>query len=107
MSAEQIRLDAFSLNCVTRRAWVHGRPVQLSEKELDLAACFLGSPGRILDRVELHAKVWHRPWVETSRTLDTHVSRLRRKLELDGQHGWRLCASYQRGYALRPCATTP
>jgi DNA-binding response OmpR family regulator len=35
-----------------------------------------------------------------TRTVDTHVSRLRRKLLLDGEHGWRLTAVYQHGYRL-------
>ena len=36
----------------------------------------------------------------STRTVDTHVSRLRKKLELGGEHGWRLTAVYQHGYRL-------
>jgi DNA-binding response OmpR family regulator len=32
--------------------------------------------------------------------VDTHVSRLRHLLELDGRHGWRLVSVYQHGYRL-------
>jgi DNA-binding response OmpR family regulator len=34
--------------------------------------------------------------------VDTHVSRLRKKLQLSGEHGWRLTAIYQHGYRLEP-----
>ena len=35
-----------------------------------------------------------------TRTVDTHISRLRKKLMLNGENGWRLNAVYQHGYRL-------
>ena len=45
-------------------------------------------------------KVWGRSRIVTTRTVDAHVSRIRKKLAIDESHGWRLISIYQHGYRL-------
>ena len=44
--------------------------------------------------------MWNLSAAVSTRTVDTHVSRLRKKLDLNGENGWRLAAIYQHGYRL-------
>jgi len=90
----------FRLNTETRSVTVHGRPVTLTRKEFELAAFLFRNAGRILSRDHILESVWgHRPGMNT-RTVDTHVSRLRSKLALGPGTGWRLSGIYHHGYRL-------
>lgn len=77
----------------------------LTMKEVELAVLFLRSPGRLFSRDHLEGAVWGREADVESRTLDTHVSRLRRKLEL-ARHGWRISSVYGFGYRFEPAAAS-
>ncbi|MCD2088135.1 helix-turn-helix domain-containing protein [Halomonas meridiana] len=59
--------------------------------------------GELLSRAHLLKLVWGIKGDVSTRT-DTHVSRLRRKLELDGRHGLRLRSVYQSGYRMEVCS---
>ncbi|QAA94931.1 response regulator transcription factor [Pollutimonas thiosulfatoxidans] len=79
---------------------LRGRPVELTPKEYELALLLFRNPGRLFSRDVLSSNVWQRDIPATSRTLDTHLSNLRRKLQLEPQNGLRLNASYALGYRL-------
>lgn len=66
-----------------REVTVHGKPVYLSRREFDLLACLLSPPGQVRTRDELIDRLWAGRDLSDSRTLDTHVRRLRMKLERD------------------------
>ena len=78
----------------------HGEPVPLTQKEYELAAYLLANVGQLLPRAQLLADVWGHAAVINTRTVDTHISRLRTKLGLFPENGWRLSAVYQHGYRL-------
>ncbi len=79
---------------------LHGAPVELAPKEYELALLFFRNPGRLFSRDVLSNNVWNREIPATSRTLDTHLSNIRRKLQLRPENGVRLTASYALGYRL-------
>jgi DNA-binding response OmpR family regulator len=64
-----------------RRAWVDGREVQLSKKEFSLLRVLAGDPHRVFSKRELLAEIWGQRMPTKTRTLDSHASRLRRKLD--------------------------
>jgi two-component system catabolic regulation response regulator CreB len=64
----------------TRRAQVHGRPLELTRVEFDLLACMLGAPGRVYTRAQLIDRVWGDGFAITDRTIDSHVKGLRKKV---------------------------
>lgn len=65
------------------RAWVGGREVKLSKKEFSLLRVLAGDPHRVFSKRELLDEVWGAQTPTKTRTLDSHASRLRRKLDPD------------------------
>lgn len=92
----------YVLDSVHKRVLLHGREIPLTQREYELAAYLFRRRGRVVSREALLADVWKMPADVPTRTIDTHMSRLRKKLELSGEHGWRLTAIYQHGYRLEP-----
>jgi two-component system, OmpR family, phosphate regulon response regulator PhoB len=86
----------------TRRQIVklRGTPVQLSGTQFRLAALFFSNVGRVLSRDHIFAMVWGREFREVTRTIDSHVSRLRLLLEIDEHNDYRLQPVYKSGYRL-------
>ena len=77
-----------------------GKPIELTEKEYQLAVMLFCNIGRLLSRNHMLEAIWGVGPELATRTVDTHISRLRRKLALLPEHGWRLKAVYQHGYRL-------
>ena len=99
-AAETIALAPYLLDLRRRRIAIDGREVELTQREFDLACFLFRRHDRIVSRDALLENVWNLSAAVSTRTVDTHVSRLRKKLELGGEHGWRLAAIYQHGYRL-------
>lgn len=85
---------------------VDGTSVVLKQKEFDLALFLFQNMGRLLSRKHLLEAVWGIEAEVSSRSLDTHVSRLRTKLGLHPEHGFRLAAIYSVGYRLESLSPT-
>jgi len=80
---------------------LNGKKVSLSDREFDLALFFFRNVGRAVSRAHILETIWDIDNAEvTTRTVDTHVSRLRKKLELGAANEWKLSAIYQHGYRL-------
>ena len=96
----ELDLPPYRLDPRRRRISLNGRDVELTQREFDLANFLFRRQGRIVGREALLANVWNLSNAVSTRTVDTHVSRLRKKLDLNGENGWRLAAVYQHGYRL-------
>lgn len=83
-----------------RTLHVDGEPVDLKHREYELALFLFQNLGRLLSREHLREAVWGRGPEEPSRSLDTHISRLRTKLSLRPSNGFLLSAVYGLGYRL-------
>ncbi|MFY3386033.1 response regulator transcription factor [Paracidovorax sp. MALMAid1276] len=81
---------------------VNGQAVELKNREYELALFMFRNPGRLLSRAHLREVVWGDNTDGPSRSLDTHVSRLRNKLELTPANGYTITAIYGMGYRLDP-----
>jgi DNA-binding response OmpR family regulator len=73
-------VDDLRVDPGTRRTTVAGEPVHLTPTEFDLLVCLAREPGQVLTRERLLAEVWD--WADASgtRTVDSHVKAVRRKL---------------------------
>jgi DNA-binding response OmpR family regulator len=76
--AGDVRIDP-----ARRRAWRDGEELELSPKEFDLLALLVREAGRVVTRERIMAEVWDENWFGSTKTLDMHVSWLRRKLGED------------------------
>ncbi|WP_346286032.1 response regulator transcription factor [Zoogloea sp.] len=95
-----IELPPYRFEVISKQAFVEGRRVELTDKEFELSVFFFRNPGRLLSREKLLEVVWGGRLRAASRTVDTHVSRIRRKLDIHPGRGFRLSASYGSGYRL-------
>ena len=81
-------------------ALVAGTALSLTRKEYDLLYMFLSNQGRIFSRDELLDRLWGYDYTGDTRTVDTHMRRLRAKLEKAGVQGASLATVWGRGYRL-------
>ncbi|CAG2149819.1 response regulator transcription factor [Cupriavidus numazuensis] len=95
-----LRLAGYVFDCAARQVTCHGHPICLTPKEFDLAVLLFRNEGRIVTRDHIIATVWGREISPLSRTIDTHVSRVRSKLGLHARNGLRLTPVYTHGYRL-------
>ena len=93
-----LRLGAFEIDIQRQRLLLDGEPVVLTQKEFDLSAYLFQNPGKLLSRDHLLNKIWGIHADVDTRTVDTHISRLRKKLGLNGSRGWKLVPVYGVGY---------
>ena len=98
--SERIAFGVFSFDLAQRKAEVNGAPVELQPREFDLALFLFTNAGRLLSRAHLMQSVMHASPDISSRTLDTHMSRLRAKLGIVPENGFRLASVYGVGYRL-------
>ena len=82
----------------TRSIEIDGVPVELKNREYDLALFLFQNMGRLLSRDHLKDIVWGQVADVMSRSLDTHISRLRTLLDLRPANGFIVSAVYGVGY---------
>jgi DNA-binding response OmpR family regulator len=79
---------------------LNGQPLRLTQKEFRLALLFFRHLDRPLSRAFILESVWPEHAEFSSRSMDTHVSRVRTKLGLQPERGFRLAPVYSYGYRL-------
>jgi len=79
----EIEAGGVKLNVKTRHAWNHGAPLDLTSLEFDLLEILVSAAGRTVSRDEITAALHQRKSTPYERSLDVHISHLRRKLERD------------------------
>jgi len=84
----------------TTTVTVDGQRISLTHKEFDLALLLFRNLGKPLSRSHIQESVWGHEEDIPSRTMDTHVSRVRSKLSLRPEVGFRLAPVYSYGYRL-------
>jgi DNA-binding response OmpR family regulator len=98
--AEQLQFGQYVFETRPGRLLMDGAVIDVTHKEFYLALLFFRNIGRPLSRAYIHEAVWIRETAVPSRTMDTHVSRVRNKLQLRPENGFRLVPVYSYGYRL-------
>jgi len=73
------------LNLQTRQAWNGETPIELTSIEFDILEFLVRAAGRIVSRDELTAALYQRRATPFERSIDVHISHLRKKLRLEGR----------------------
>lgn len=79
---------------------VDGEAIKLTNKEFELAVYLFRNAGSLVSRAFLMETIWDTKADLNTRTVDTHISRIRSKLGINPTIGWQLSSIYQRGYRL-------
>lgn len=80
---DKIMIDYLEINRTRRSVMVNGNLVELSYKEFELLYLLAKNRGIVFTRDNLLEKVWGYDYIGETRTVDVHISNLRKKIELD------------------------
>jgi DNA-binding response OmpR family regulator len=97
--AAPVRVGGLVVDLAARRCTVDGTEVHLRPREFDLLAELVRRAGSAVSRDELMTNVWDAHWYGSTKTLDMHVSALRRKIAAAG--GDPSCLTTLRGFGYR------
>lgn len=95
-----IEAGRFRIFPAQRRIERDGATVQLTAKEYELAGFLFANVGRLLSRDHLLKSIWGLNDNVATRTLDTHISKVRSKLGLTPDNGYRIASVQNFGYRL-------
>lgn len=98
-----LKVGGLVVNLEERTMMIDGERIQLTFKEFELLSTFLSHPGMVFTREQLFSQIWKTEYMGDSRTLDSHIRTLRRKLGDYGRMietvrnvGYRLEVSYDK-----------
>ncbi|MGH8808975.1 MAG: response regulator transcription factor [Noviherbaspirillum sp.] len=97
---ERAQFGPYTFDTHAASVTIGGMPIEVTQKEFELALLFFRNLGRPLSRAFLLEAIWTRDTDLPSRSIDTHVSRVRSKLGLRPENGFRLVPVYSYGYRL-------
>lgn len=98
--AETYQLEPYEIDTKLRTVSYNGNIVDMTQKEYELTLYLFKNLGRVISRGHLLEMVWGTSSQVHTRTIDTHVSRLRSKLNIDKEENWKLTSVYRHGYRL-------
>lgn len=101
-----ITAGEFTLDDKAHRLTRHDEPLSLTPKEYELVSYLFRNLEQVLSRADLLSHVWGCDAEINTRTVDTHISRIRKKLELNKENGWKLESIYHYGYRLEQIEST-
>jgi two-component system response regulator RegX3 len=84
VAGERIEMAGITLDEAAHVAEADGRLIDLTPREFELLACLMRHGGKVLSRDQLLREAWGWEYLVETKTVDTHVKRLRDKLEAAG-----------------------
>lgn len=94
-------LGSLQINMDRAEVRISGQEVSLTHRERELLWLLASSPGRVFSRDELIDRLWGFDYEGDLRTVDSHIKRLRAKLELYDHEDWTLSTVRGQGYKLK------
>ncbi len=82
---KELRFLNVRVDLEARQVWKEDRQIELTNKEFDLLTVLIQNKNVALYREWLYEKVWEEPFTGETRTLDSHIQRIRKKLGWDSQ----------------------
>jgi len=100
MEAGRLDIGNLGIDPVAREVQVDGKPVELTPREFDLLHFFARHPGKVFSRLDLLNHVWGYQHDGYEHTVNTHINRLRMKIEADPSQPRCILTVWGRGYKL-------
>jgi len=97
---DKVQVGYLTIDPTTRGAMVRGEAVELTAKEFDLLFHFAKHPGRVFSRAELLDRVWGYGHDGYEHTVNSHINRLRAKIENDPTHPELIVTVWGVGYKI-------
>jgi DNA-binding response OmpR family regulator len=104
-SQPEIHLGCLTINSATRNTTVRGKHVELTAREFDLLFHFARHPSRVFRRAELLDSVWGYGHDGYEHTVNSHINRLRAKIENDPAHPELIVTVWGVGYKMNATPT--
>lgn len=104
-TSDELQFGPYSINLKHNTVSRNGNSIKLTQKEFELVLFLFRNLGRIVSRNHMLESVWGHNQEINTRTADTHISRIRNKLGLVPENGWRISAIYHHGYRLEQVET--
>ena len=95
---EEFAFGSVRVHLRARQAFKRGQEVRLTRKEFDLLRYLVEHPGEVITRDRLLDEVWGYERFPTTRTVDTHILRLRQKFEDDPERPAHILTAHGQGY---------
>jgi DNA-binding response OmpR family regulator len=105
LESGSVELDGLLVDPLAREVWLDGRAIELTPREFDLLHFFARHPGKVYSRLDLLNQVWGYRHDGYEHTVNTHINRLRLKVEADPAKPRRILTVWGRGYKLAAPAT--
>lgn len=99
-ASQTVELGPIKLDIDQEQITVDGEPIKLTRKDFLVAQCLLTNFGKVLSREFLLKQVWGVDTDLDTRTVDVHVSRVRRSLKISPEMGYLIKTIYMHGYRL-------
>jgi DNA-binding response OmpR family regulator len=96
----EVIYGAYKMDRLEQSVTIHGQTVILTAKEFELAEMFFKNTDRTLSRHYIMQTIWRTTASLATRTLDMHISRVRAKLALRPENGFRISTVFGYGYRL-------
>lgn len=80
----QIEIGTLLIDLDTKQVFVNGEPIDLTKKELEILILLARDPSKVFSREEILARVWREDVFVMERTIDVHITRIRKKLRGSG-----------------------
>jgi len=99
---QAVRMEGLLLDESTYKAALHGKDLELTAVEFKLLKLLFENPGRIFSRQQIMEKIYHEERFVSDRTIDSHIKKLRRKIENIDPETTLIQSVYSVGYKFEP-----
>lgn len=107
LDSGSLEVDGVCIDPIAREVSLDGKPVDLTPREFDLLYFFARNPGKVYSRMALLNQVWGYRHDGYEHTVNTHINRLRLKVEADPAHPRRILTVWGHGYRYAASTTLP
>ena len=96
-SSSVLRFEGLEINLDNYQIKLNGEVVPCTPKEVEILHLLASNPGQVFDREQILSQIWGYDYIGDTRTVDTHIKRIRHKLVSD-EGSWALITVYGVGY---------